>query len=93
MTGNRHAVLIASSSFPEEPALQPLTLPEKDVDGMHAVLSAPDLGGFTDTIVIKNRPHHEALREVNRVLKRADPDDFVLIYYSGHGIQHEGLCL
>ena len=85
MTGNRHAVLIASSSFPEEPALQPLTLPEKDVDGMHAVLSAPDLGGFTDTIVIKNRPHHEALREVNRVLKRADPDDFVLIYYSGHG--------
>ncbi|MGF1623339.1 MAG: caspase domain-containing protein [Alphaproteobacteria bacterium] len=85
MSGKRYAVLIASSYFPREPGLQPLTLPENDVDGMHAVLAAPEFGGFTDAVIVKNRPHHEALREINRALKRTDPDDFVLIYYSGHG--------
>lgn len=85
MTGRRYAVLIASSRFPDEPALQSLSLPERDVDGMQAVLSAPDLGGFIDPIVIKNRPHHEALRKINHVLRQAEQDDFVLIYYSGHG--------
>lgn len=85
MSDRRHAVLIASSQFPNEPMLQPLRCPENDVDGIHDVLASPVFGRFAETIVLKNVPHHEALLRINQTLKRADRDDLVLIYYSGHG--------
>ena len=85
MSGNRFAVLIASSTFPEEPKLLPLACPENDVDGLSKVLSAPDLGGFTEPVVVKNLNAHEVLRKIAEMLKHAGKDDLVLIYYSGHG--------
>jgi uncharacterized caspase-like protein len=81
----RYAVLIAASRFPDEPKLQPLRCPENDADGLHEVLSSKTHGDFTDAVVLKNVPHHEALLKINQVLKRAEKEDFVLIYYSGHG--------
>ena len=82
---DRYAILIGSSSFPEEDRLQDLVCPARDVDDLHGLLSDPEHGGFTESHVLKNRPHHEVLRTVNRVLKKASKDDLVLIYYSGHG--------
>ena len=91
MTGRRYAILVASSTFPEEPRLQPLRCPPHDVDGMQAVLAAPELGGFADTIVLKDVNHSQALRAINRTLKQAAKDDLVLVYYSGHGSEFSGL--
>ncbi|HLJ59940.1 MAG TPA: caspase family protein [bacterium] len=85
MSERRYAVLIAGSQFPDEPKLQPLRCPENDVDGLHEVLSSKTYGDFTDALVLKNVPHYEALLKINQVLKRAEKEDFVLIYYSGHG--------
>jgi len=85
VSDRRYAVLVASSQFPNEPKLQPLRCPENDVDGLHDVLTSKTYGDFTDALVLKNVPHYEALLRINQVLKRADKDDFVLIYYSGHG--------
>ncbi|MGQ0572524.1 MAG: caspase family protein [Armatimonadota bacterium] len=85
MSERRHAVLIAGSRFPLEPKLQPLRCPENDVDGLNEVLTSPVYGQFTQTVVLKNVPHHEALLKINQTLKRADRNDVVLIYYSGHG--------
>ena len=85
MQGRRYAVLIAAGRFPDEPRLFPLACPENDVADLDQVLRDESLGGFTATTVLANRPHHEVLRSINTVLKRAERDDLVLIYYSGHG--------
>lgn len=81
----RFAVLIASSLFPEEPTLQELRCPENDVDALYELLSAKDRGGFTECHVLKNEPHDVVHRWINKVLKKAEKDDLVFIYYSGHG--------
>ncbi len=81
----RYGVLIASSRFPDEPKLSDLACPENDVDGLQQVLSDEAIGGFSELLVVKNEPSHAALRKVHQVLRKAGRDDFVLIYYAGHG--------
>ena len=85
MTAKRYAVLVGASQFPHADALDDLRCPEHDVDDLNDVLSDPARGAFTETDVLKNRPHHVVLRAINQVLRRAEKDDLVLIYYSGHG--------
>jgi hypothetical protein len=85
VAGVRYAILIGSSIFPQEPRLQLLNAPEKDVDGLAAVLRSPERGCFSEVSVLKNRPHHEITRNIHRMLKRAGRDDLVVLYYSGHG--------
>ncbi|WON72889.1 caspase, EACC1-associated type [Nitrosospira sp. Is2] len=85
MAGARYAVLIGSSIFPDEPKLLPLSAPEKDVDGLAAVLRSPERGCFSDVSVLKNRPQFEIIRNIQRTLNRAGRDDLVVLYYSGHG--------
>ncbi|HXQ35260.1 MAG TPA: caspase family protein, partial [Anaerolineales bacterium] len=87
MTGARYAILIASSDFPEEPKLQPLRCPARDVDGLGAVLSSNEFGDFADVKILKNRPHFEILDQVSSIFHRAGRDGLVLFYYSGHGRQ------
>lgn len=85
MSEQRYAVLIACSCYPNEPKLQDLRCPENDVDGLNEVLTSLAHGEFTESIVLKNRNHHEILLKINQTLKGAGKDDLVLIYYSGHG--------
>jgi hypothetical protein len=86
MTEARYAVLIGSSDFPDERKLLPsLRCPVRDVEGFARILKSERYGGFTETIALKNRPSHEILPIINKVLKRAQKNDLVLIYYSGHG--------
>lgn len=85
MSEKRYAVLIGASQFPDEPGLQNLSCPENDVDDLDAVLRDPKRGAFTETHLLKNSAHYEALLAINKVLKRAGKDDLVFIYYSGHG--------
>lgn len=81
----RIAVLIGASQFPDDTKLDGLQCPEHDVDDLEVVLSDPARGAFNEVHVLKNEPHHQVLRTINQVLKRAEKDAFVLIYYSGHG--------
>ena len=85
MTGKKFGILIASSRFPDEPRLDALRCPEHDVDGLNDILKSPEYGQFNETFVLKNKPHHEVQRIMNRVLRQAGSEDLVLIYYSGHG--------
>lgn len=83
MSDRRLAVLIGSGSYPNEPKLQDLRCPSRDVDGLAAALR--ERGSFETVTVVKDAPHYEALLEVNRTLKAAGKEDLVFIYYSGHG--------
>ncbi|CAK8711391.1 hypothetical protein KKHLCK_00385 [Candidatus Electrothrix laxa] len=91
----RYAILIGNSIFPEEPKLAELRCPEHDVEAVDAVLRDPAFGGFTQTFSFPNRPSHEILPELNRILSAARKDDLVLVYYSGHGKRNSSghLCL
>jgi len=84
MGERRYAILIASSKY-KDPTLQDLLCPENDVDGLNDVLTSENYGQFTKTYVLKNCPHSHVLLKINQVLKQVDKNDFVLIYYSGHG--------
>jgi uncharacterized caspase-like protein len=83
VSDRRLAVLIGSGSYPNEPKLQDLRCPSRDVDGLAAALR--ERGSFETVTVVKDAPHYEALLEVNRTLKAAGKEDLVFIYYSGHG--------
>jgi formylglycine-generating enzyme required for sulfatase activity len=85
MGERRFGILIASSHFPDEPGLEDLRFPENDVDGLNELLVSADYGQFTQTFILKNKPHYEILLKINQILRDADKDDLVLIYYSGHG--------
>jgi hypothetical protein len=77
MGERRFGILIASSRFPQEPKLTSLRCPENDVDGLDKMLASKDRGEFSEVLVYKNRPHHEILRSINRVLRHATKDDLV----------------
>ena len=85
MDGRRLGILIASSVFPAEEQLLDLRFPVNDVEGLNAVLASEHLGGFTETVMLTNEPSHAVLLTLNRILRKALKDDFVLLYYSGHG--------
>ena len=85
MDEQRYAVLIGNSHYPNESKLADLRFPENDVDGLHEILSSKTHGNFKEVIRLKNRAHNEALLQINKVLKRADKNDLVFLYYSGHG--------
>jgi len=82
---HRYAVLIGNATFPSAPKLQTLQAPQHDVDDLNAVLTMPDRGQFDQSIMLNNEPHYEAEKKINQTLGKARKDDFVLIYYSGHG--------
>jgi uncharacterized caspase-like protein len=84
---NRYALLIGNSNYPIDSGLQDLRYPENDIDGMADVLGHKDLGGFNETVKLKNRTTGEIRKEIGKVLSQASRDDLVLFYYSGHGKQ------
>src|SRR5262245_19505010 len=94
MSGIRHAVLVGNGNFPgdnpgSDPVLPSLRCSAADVAGLKEVLEAADHGGYRVTALI-DRPHGQARRVIHDCLRKASPDDQVLIYYSGHGKLDEG---
>lgn len=81
----RTAILIASSSFPDEPKLDTLIGPERDVEALRATLSHEKSSVFNEIVVLKNQQSHKVRLTLNRVLRSASKEDQVLVYYSGHG--------
>jgi hypothetical protein len=55
--GNKYAILIGSSEFPEDHSLTPLRCPKNDVEGVATILSSSDFGLFTEPQSFVNKPH------------------------------------
>ena len=71
----------------------------KDVKALDAVLRNTARGGFehVTTLVTNETPggpnsptDRNILKELKKLVDRTEEDDLVLIYFSGHGFQHEG---
>ena len=85
MSGKLHAVLVGNGTFPDDPThLRDLRCPVRDVSALAEILNSEAHGGYVVTTVV-DRTHDLAKRTVYESLKKAEPDDLVLLYFSGHG--------
>ncbi len=80
----RVAVLVGNQTFRPDSGLLPLRGPQNDIAALSRILGDPQRGKFAVREFV-DRPRHEILPEIERILTRAVPGDLVLIYYSGHG--------
>jgi uncharacterized caspase-like protein len=88
MGSTRYAVLVGNGSFTETnqatPRLPELRCPAADVAGLRDLLIQPTHGAYAVTTLV-DKSHNEIQRALYDCLKKARPEDQVLIYYSGHG--------
>src|SRR5215471_14312197 len=88
--GNK-ALLITNGTYPENSGLPCLKGPEHDIDIMREALSHPEYGLFHgDEDEVISCPEFDLpslARTIEDFLRRTSRDDFVLIYYSGHGLR------
>jgi hypothetical protein len=87
MPGRFKAVLIGNTEFPDEPELRALRCAIRDAEGFCEVLSSETYGpeGPYEVELLRNESHVVIIKTIFQVLKAAQHDDLVLIYYSGHG--------
>ena len=79
----KRAFLIASSEFPDDPAISQLRFPLNDVNEMEKTLSAP---GFDFAVTkLVNRRCSDVMEQLETWISKSAYDDLILIYFSGHG--------
>jgi len=86
---SKHALLIGVSSYGE--GLQPIPSARLDVEALAEVLRDPQLGNFpSDQVVVLQDPQRTPMeRAVEQLFANRDPDDLLLLYFSGHGFRDE----
>ena len=85
----KHAFLVGVGSYEDE-GLSNLDSPAMDVKDWAKILENPELGAFDRVQVAIDEDAHELQDRIYDFLSQADPADFLLLYYSGHGRLHEG---
>ncbi len=94
-TGTKHAFLIGCGAY-EGREMRPLTHPRQDMTAFQAALR--ETGFLPENIVRmddgadrRSRPDADRLRqELKRFLDNLEPEDTVVVAYSGHGVQFRG---
>ena len=86
---NKHALLIGVSTYGE--GLQPIPSARLDVEALAEVLRDPQLGNFpSDQVVVLQDPQRTPMeRAVELLFANRDPEDLLLLYFSGHGFRDE----
>jgi len=82
------ALLIGVSEY--EPGLDPLPAAVKDVAALKKVLSDSDMGEFDEVKILTNPDCQVMQYEVETLFSDRHKDDFVLLFFSGHGIKDDG---
>jgi hypothetical protein len=85
------ALLIGVSEYRE--GLEPLSAPPKDVAAMQEVLQNPEMGGFDEVKPLINPNRSQMEEEIEIWLKDRQPDDLLLLFFSGHGVKDQSLEL
>jgi hypothetical protein len=81
------ALLIGVSEYSS--GLKPLPAPPKDVVAMQEVLQNPEMGGFDEVKTLINPNHWQMEEEIEIWFKERQPDDLLLLFFSGHGVKDE----
>lgn len=81
--GRRLALLIGNAVY-DDPAFPPLGKAGADVHAMAEVLGDQHIGGFEVTVLI-NETNETIRRAIAGLFQQGKKDDFLLLYFSGHG--------
>jgi tetratricopeptide (TPR) repeat protein len=81
----REALIVASANY-TDPLLRQLQAPAADAAGLIDVLSNQEIGGFQTKALI-DRPSYEIAAAIEEFFIDRQPDDLLLLYFSGHGIK------
>jgi formylglycine-generating enzyme required for sulfatase activity len=82
----RYALLIGCSEYTDDKLLQ-LAMPEADVQALAQVLEDEQIGAFDAVDVSLNEPDYVVRRKISRFFKRRSKDDFLLLFFAGHGVK------
>jgi uncharacterized caspase-like protein len=85
----RQALLIGVSRF-DDPRLSALNAPAQDVTALAEVLRDPARGGFEEVTLSLDEDYLTVRDRLAALFESRDPDDTVLLYYSGHGVLRRG---
>ena len=83
--GRRHAVLIGMSAYPRAPELLPLKCPPRDVAALKRVFSDSEPCRFDEVTAVVDVELQQVRETIHAAFKKAEPEDLLLFYFSGHG--------
>ena len=83
----KYALLIGVGTYGE--GLQPLSAAPKDVEALREVLLNPRMGGFDEVKPLINPTQPVMAREIELWFQDRQPEDLVLLYFSGHGVKDD----
>jgi chaperonin GroEL len=81
----RQALLIGVSRFDDQ-RLSALNAPPQDITALADVLRDPARGGFEEVALSLDDDFLTVRDKLAALFEARDPDDTVLLYYSGHGV-------
>ncbi len=82
----RYALIIGTDQY-SDPKLAQLKTPAADAQAMAQVLADAQIGQFDQVQQCINEQEYEVRRAIAEFVEDKKPDDLVLIYFSGHGVQ------
>ena len=94
MAGRKLGIVIGTNEYSDS-KIPNLRFAEKDAEEIKNILLDSDICGFNDVIDSINKTRTQTFCEIDQLLKKAEHEDLLLIYFSGHGEpdpQHD-LCL
>jgi outer membrane protein OmpA-like peptidoglycan-associated protein len=80
----RRALLLAVGTY-RDPAFTALKFPLRDAERVRSLLADTELCGFDQVDVIENPTRSQAARAIEDLTSRSASEDFILLYFSGHG--------
>jgi Caspase domain/TM2 domain len=86
--GIRSALIIANQQY-QDPGLGQLQAPVHDAEALARVLEDPAIGGF-DVRTLIDMPSYEVCEAVEDFFADRNPDDLLVMHFSGHGVKDEG---
>jgi len=84
MVGRKLGIVIGTNEYSDSSILN-LRFAEKDANEIKDLLLDPDICGFDEVIESINKTRTQTFCEIDQLLKKANHEDLLLIYYSGHG--------
>lgn len=87
----KYALLIGVGEYGE--GLQPLPAAPNDVEALANVLRNPVMGGFDEVKPLLNPSHGDMAKEIELWFQGREPDDLVLLFFSGHGVKDDDRSL
>ncbi|MEV1240072.1 caspase family protein [Nonomuraea sp. NPDC049750] len=87
LSGTRMALIVASDEY-ADPGLRRLRAPSLDAQALARVLGDRRIGGF-DVRTMLNATTQDINEAVEEFFADRDPDDLLLLHFSGHGVKDE----